>query len=328
MANLDPPALFSLSLLIALVSTLIIVPWLIRNLRNTKMVGIDFNKKDKRRIPEMGGLAVIMGFYVGVIFLILFDAIPADLYYLSLLAIMGAAVVGIMDDLFDLRQRVKALLPFLFALPLGIRIYQLAVEGANGGLIIPDTYILGIDLGILIIIAIPLGITCAANASNMLEGFNGLGTGLGIILTSTMIIISIIEDQMRGLFLLVPLLGALIAFLYFNKYPAKIFPGDTLTLFTGAVIACAAIISHLKTVGAILFIPMIVEFGLKLRGRFTGENYGKPDDEGYLMYKGRIESLAHALMRWRKFKEWQLVAVLWSMEIVVCAVVVIGVLVI
>jgi len=313
-------------MLIALLSTLIVVPWLIKNLKNTRMVGIDYNKKDRRVIPEMGGLAVIIGFYVGVIFLILFDTVQADIYFLSLLAIMGAAVVGIMDDLFDLRQRVKALLPFIFALPLGIKIYQMAVEGAANGAQTFDTYILGIDIGILTIVAIPLGITCAANAANMLEGFNGLGTGLGIIMTSTMIVISIIEGETRGLFLLVPLLGALIAFLYFNKYPAKIFPGDTLTLFVGAVIACAAIVSHLKTVGALLFIPLVVEFFLKVKGKFRGENYGEPDDKGYITYKGRIESLAHALMKRKKLKEWQLVALLWIMEIVVCAIVVIGVL--
>jgi UDP-N-acetylglucosamine--dolichyl-phosphate N-acetylglucosaminephosphotransferase len=308
-------------------ATLIIVPWLIKNLKATKMVGIDFNKKDRRRIPEMGGLAVIIGFYVGVIFLILFDLIPADIYFLSLLAIMGAAIVGILDDLFNLKQRIKALLPFIFALPLGIEIYHMAIEGNANGLTNFDTYILGMDIGVLIIIAIPLGITCAANASNMLEGFNGLGTGLGIIMTSAMIIISLIVGETRGLFLLVPLLGALLAFLYFNKYPARIFPGDTLTLFTGAVIACAAIISHLKTVGAFLFIPLIVEFFLKVRGRFMGENYGTPDDEGRLTYSGRIESLAHALMKWKKLKEWQLVAILWVVEIVVCTAVIFGVII-
>jgi len=291
------------------------------------MVGVDFNKPNRPVIPEMGGLAVIIGFYVGVIFLILFYDVPMDIYYISLLAIMGAAVVGIMDDLFDLRQRVKAILPFLFALPLGIKIYQVAVEGVAYGIQYFDTYILGIDIGVLTVLVIPLGITCAANAANMLEGFNGLGVGLGIIMTSTMIIISLILGETRGLFLLAPLLGALIAFLYFNKYPAKIFPGDTLTLFTGAVIACAAIISHMKIIGALLFIPMIVEFFLKVRGKFKAENYGKPDKDGNLIYKGRIESLAHIFMKRRKLKETQLVAIFWAMEIVVCVTIIIGVII-
>jgi UDP-N-acetylglucosamine--dolichyl-phosphate N-acetylglucosaminephosphotransferase len=226
------------------------------------MVGIDLNKWKKPKIPEMGGLAVVIGFYLGAVFLFLFIDIRADIYYISLLAIMGAAVVGIMDDLFDLRQRIKAVLPFVFALPLGITIYQLATEGSSNGPQIFGTFILGVDIGVLMVFAIPIGITCAANASNMLEGFNGLGAGLGIIMTVTMIIISIINGTTQGLFLLVPLLGALIAFLYFNKHPAKIFPGDTLTLFTGAILACAAIVSYTKVAGALLFIPLIIEFFL------------------------------------------------------------------
>jgi UDP-N-acetylglucosamine--dolichyl-phosphate N-acetylglucosaminephosphotransferase len=315
------------SALISLISTFVMIPWLIKNLRNTKMVGIDLNKWSKPRIPEMGGLAVIIGFYLGAVYLFLFIDISADIYHISLLAIMGAAIVGIMDDLFELRQRVKAVLPFVFALPLGIRIFQLATEGTASGPQVFGTYILGVDIGVLMVIAIPFGITCAANASNMLEGFNGLGAGLGIIMTVTMIMVSIIEGMTQGLFLLVPLLGSLLAFLYFNRYPAKIFPGDTLTLFTGAIIACAAIVSYTKVAGAIIFIPLIVEFFLKLKGRFKAENYGKPDKDGYLTYDGKIESLAHVVMKWKRLKEWQLVAVLWAMEIVVCALVVIGVVV-
>jgi UDP-N-acetylglucosamine--dolichyl-phosphate N-acetylglucosaminephosphotransferase len=324
---LSPTVVLAISFLISLISTFVLVPWLIKNLRKSRMVGIDLNKWKKPRVPEMGGLAVIIGFYLGAVFLFLFIDIDAHVYYISLLAIMGAAVVGIMDDLFELRQRVKAILPFIFALPLGIMIYQLATEGSAGDPQTFGTYILGIDLGILMAIAIPFGITCAANASNMLEGFNGLGAGLGIIMTVTMILVSIIDGMTQGLFLLVPLLGTLLAFLYFNRYPAKIFPGDTLTLFTGAIIACAAIVSYTKVAGAIIFIPLIVEFFLKLKGRFKAENYGVPDKNGYLTYNGKIESLSHVVMKWKRLKEWQLVAVLWAMEIVVCAIVVIGVVV-
>jgi UDP-N-acetylglucosamine--dolichyl-phosphate N-acetylglucosaminephosphotransferase len=118
-------------------------------------------------------------------------------------------------------------------------------------------------------------------------------------------------------------LGALIAFLWFNRYPARIFPGDTLTLFMGSTIACAAIIGDFKTIGAILFIPMIIEFFLKLRGRFKGENYGTPDEEGYLTYEGKIESLTHLIMKKKKVKERQLVWILWGVEAILCSIIII-----
>jgi UDP-N-acetylglucosamine--dolichyl-phosphate N-acetylglucosaminephosphotransferase len=303
-------------MLASLITTFIVVPWLIKNLKNTSAVGRDLNKKGHPRIPEMGGLAVVIGFYVGVNVLTIWgnDDLPSSIFYLSLLAVLGAAVTGIMDDLFNLRQRIKAFLPFIFAIPLGSAMLDTG-----------NTVLLGINFGILILIIAPFGITAAANAANMLEGFNGLGAGLGIIITSTMIVLSVIMNRTEGLFLLFPLLGALIAFLWFNKYPAKIFPGDSMTLFVGATIACAAIVSNMKSIGAILFIPLIVEFFLKVRGRFRGENYGKIDEDGRLTYRGRIESLAHVLMRWKKLKEWQLVGVFWLVEIVICTITVVAV---
>ncbi len=261
----------------------------------------------------MGGLAVVIGFYVGVNVLTIWgeNDLPSSIFYLSLLAVLGAAVTGIMDDLFSLRQRVKAFLPFIFAIPLG----NVMVQTNN-------TVLLGFDLGVLMLIVAPFGITSAANAANMLEGFNGLGTGLGIIMTASMIAISFITGQTEGLFLLFPLLGALVAFLWFNRYPAKIFPGDSLTLFVGATVACAAIISNMKGFGAVLFIPLIIEFFLKARGHFTGENYGTIREDGTLSYEGRIESLAHLIMRKRRVNEKQLVYILWGVEILVCLAVV------
>ncbi|UCD92828.1 MAG: hypothetical protein JSV43_02610 [Methanobacteriota archaeon] len=305
------------------VTTFLMVPWLIRNLKNTSAVGRDLNKPDRPRIPEMGGLAVVIGFYVGVtaltisVYLLvnggngnLFSSwqrvISSPIFVLSLLAVLGVAVVGIMDDLFNLRQRVKAVLPFLFALPLGSAMVSLG-----------NTSLLGVNLGVWMLLAAPFGITAAANASNMLEGFNGLGAGLGIIATTTMIIVSFILNATEGLFLLFPLLGALIAFLWFNRYPARIFPGDSMTLFVGATIACAAIISNLKTLGAILFIPMIIEFFLKARGHFTGENYGRIQKDGTLAYSGRIESMAHLVMRKMRVTEKRLVYTFWVVEIAI-----------
>ena len=100
-----------------------------------------------------------------------------------------------------------------------------------------------------------------------------------------------------------------------------------MTLFTGATLACAAIISSpsLKTFGALLFVPMIVEFVLKFRGHFQGENYGKVCPDGRLVWQGRVESLAHAIMKWKPLREWEIVLVLWALEALVCALVIVAV---
>jgi len=255
----------------------------------------------------MGGVGVILGFYVGVAAITLVVSVDtsSSLFFAALSACLGAGVVGLVDDMFRLRKRTKAALPFIMALPLGAAVY------ASG-----NRVLFGTDIGLLMTIVVPLGITSAGNASNMLEGFNGLGAGLGVIMATSMIVLSFFTGAKEGLFLLFPLLGALFAFLLFNRYPASVFPGDSMTLFTGATLASAAIISSpsLKTYAAILFVPMILEFMLKARGHFQAENYGVLGQDGRLDWRGRVESILHLVMRWKRLREWEIVLVVWEIE--------------
>lgn len=289
--------------------TFVVMPWLIPRLKARGVVGRDQNKPGAPEVAEMGGVGVIIGFFAGVsAMLVLNGATNEELLNVSLSAILGAAFVGMMDDLFDLRQRHKALLPFVLALPLGAAL--------NTKLFIP--FIGELNLGQWMIIAAAFAVTCAANAANMLEGFNGLGTGLGIIMSASLLTLCFIHDRLDAAFVLVPLMGALVAFLWFNRYPAKVFPGDTMMLFVGATLAVAGLLSDLQLQTTFIFIPMIVEFGLKLRSHFRAENYSTRGSNGYLEYKGRIESLTHVFMKHLRLTEKELVLVLWGMEAAIC----------
>lgn len=298
------------ALIIAFGMTYVIIPWLIPKLREKGIVGVDLNKPNQPRVVEMGGIAVVIGFFAGTSVALAFDGVANEnLLYVSLSTVLGAAFVGILDDMFELRQRQKAFFPFLIALPIGV-----ALD--------PEVHIpfLGeVNFGVLMIVGAPFAVTCAANAGNMLEGFNGLGTGLGILMSSTLIILAMHHDRLDGVFILAPLLGGLLAFLAFNKYPAVIFPGDTLMLFTGAAIAVGGMLSSLYLQTTVIFIPMIIEFFLKLRGDFKAENYCSNASNGHLEYRGRIESLTHIFMKHGRFTEKGLVTAIWVLEGVFCA---------
>ena len=297
----------------ALGMTFVVIPWLIPRLKARGVVGKDLNKPSQPDIAEMGGVAVVVGFFAGVSVLVALNGITnLDLLNVSLSAALGAAFVGMMDDLFNLRQRHKAFLPFVIALPFAVAVDQ--------HVMIP--HVIEINFGPWMLLVAAFAVTCAANAANMLEGFNGLGTGLGIIMSMTLIILSIMHDRMDGVYLLVPLMGSLIAFLWFNKYPAQIFPGDTMMLFTGATLAVAGILSNLQLQTAFIFMPMIVEFFLKLRGHFRAENYCSEAGNGFLEYHGRIESLTHVFMKHLRVNERELVAFIWGVEIAMCTIVI------
>jgi UDP-N-acetylglucosamine--dolichyl-phosphate N-acetylglucosaminephosphotransferase len=294
---------------IAFAMTFSIIPWMIPKLIGKGIVGRDLNKPNAPRTAEMGGIAVVIGFFAGVSLLLSVDGVTdISLLNVSLAVILGAAFIGMIDDMFELRHRQKAFFPFLLAMPLGAAL--------NPSLYIP--FIGEVDLGPLMILAAPFAITCAANAANMLEGFNGLGTGLGVIMSTTLIILAFTHDRMDGVYLLIPLVGCLLAFLWFNKYPAKVFPGDTLMLFMGATIAAAGMLSSLYLQTIIIFMPMIIEFFLKMRGRFKAENYCSNAQNGHLEYHGRIESITHVFMKNSKLTEPRLVNRIWLIEGVIC----------
>lgn len=297
----------SLTILLAFFVSVFMSRWQIKSFDIAGIRGKDMHKDDKPHIPEMGGLSAMVGFIVGIS-LILGEKSEVNnpIFLTSIIGIIGAGLIGMVDDMVAIRQRVKALLPYLFTLPFGIQMMgeNISVFGFN----ISHPY--------LVLLVVPFGVTCAANASNMLEGFNGLGAGLSIIISTTLIILIYIRGGPNyGLYILYPLLGAVLGFGVFNIYPSRIFPGDTFTLFSGAAIGVAAIISDLITPGVILFIPMIIEFFLKFRGGFQAENFAKVSEDGYLLsVHEKTESLTHILVKHFKLKEWQLVSTVWLAE--------------
>src|SRR5438034_8021279 len=174
-------SLFLASAVAPFLATLLFVPWLISNLRGTTLVGKDLNKPNRPLVPEMGGVGVMLGFSVGIAIITVLASAATfvavrNYYYVATSAAFGAGVVGLMDDMFHLRQRTKAILPFILALPLG------AVVFASG-----DVYLLGWNIGLATVIAVPFGVTSAANAANMLEGYNGLGAGLMSVISVALI---------------------------------------------------------------------------------------------------------------------------------------------
>jgi UDP-N-acetylglucosamine--dolichyl-phosphate N-acetylglucosaminephosphotransferase len=123
------------------------------------------------------------------------------------------------------------------------------------------------------LILVPLGITGAANAVNMLAGFNGLEAGMGIVAIGSLTIIAYLMGQTTSFIILIAALGALLATLYYNWYPAKILVGDVGTLTIGAIIASAVIIGNFEAAGVILMIPYMVDFLIKAKNHFPGKNW-------------------------------------------------------
>ena len=247
-----------LSGILAFVITFLITPKLMKKMQIRKMVGRDVNKKDKREIPEMGGIALVMGFSVAVTAAIGVEKLLSTVQPDVILAVIGVlfmtAFVGLVDDISVLSPKVKVALVFFAALPLVI------VHPGSHRVLLPFGFSFTFPYYFYWIILVPFGITGAANAINLSAGANGLETGETIIISSFLLLISIIKgSSLSTLLVFASLIGAALALYYFNRFPAKTFVGDVGTLSMGALIAAGSIIGNIQIYGVILLIPAFVD---------------------------------------------------------------------
>jgi UDP-N-acetylglucosamine--dolichyl-phosphate N-acetylglucosaminephosphotransferase len=141
-----------------------------------------------------------------------------------------------------------------------------------------------IDFGFLYaLIIIPVAIVGASNGFNMIAGYNGLEAGLGMLILSTLAYIAYSSGSAWVAIIAACMVLSLLAFYFFNRYPAKVFPGDTMTYTVGAMIAAIAIFANIEKFAAILFTPYFIELLLKLRGRFQKESFAKLSGDGSLI---------------------------------------------
>jgi UDP-N-acetylglucosamine--dolichyl-phosphate N-acetylglucosaminephosphotransferase len=180
-----------------------------------------------------------------------------------------------------------------------------------------------IDWGILYpLLIVPLGIVGASNAYNLLGGYNGLEAGMGVIILLVLGYVGLLNGKSDASVLALVMAGALLAFLYFNWYPARVFPGDTLTYSVGALVACVAILGDMEKIAILLFIPYVIDFILPMRKGLKVEAFAKVNEDGSLEQPyDKIYDTTHlaiAVLRniKRKVYERDVVEFIYLMEIV------------
>ena len=311
------------SILVSFISVLLIMPPFIRRMHAQEFVGKDMNKFDKPAVAELGGVVVFLGFAFGI-FCSIFISTYLKVFSLDLAVLFAGfstiamiAFVGFIDDIIGwkkgIRQWQHALFPMIAALPL------MAI--AAGETTMTFSLLGTINLGLIYpLIIIPLGVTGASNAFNMLAGFNGLEAGQGIILTATLTIIALLSGQITAAVLGIAMIGALIGFLFFNWFPAKIFGGDSLTLMVGANLAVMSIIGNMETFGVMIMALFFVEFFIKAKHKFQSECFGIPNKKGELTANSKGGSLTQFIMKLGKGKltETKVVLIILGTQLIIC----------
>ena len=204
-------------------------------------------------MPLLGGLAVALGFLAGLcVALFTLGAWDVSVRLVGLL--VGGALVlatGICDDRIGLSAGPK----------FGLQILAAAIAIASGFQIdhVTDpisvtryefpTWLIWIVTGIWIV-----GIT---NAANLIDGLDGLATGVCAIIGATLTVIAVQAQQPLGVCIGVALVGALLGFLPFNFSPARIFLGDTGSLFIGYALALLALEGYRRVTVLTFVVPLL-----------------------------------------------------------------------
>jgi UDP-N-acetylglucosamine--dolichyl-phosphate N-acetylglucosaminephosphotransferase len=250
--------LVSITFLAATAATLLLAPVYIRSAFNKGVTARDSNKKRRPVVANMGGFTILTGLSAAVSLAILLMALGPydDALFTSLLAafasITMAALIGVFDDLFKLSRKTKPFLIAAAALPL------VAITAGNTQMVLP--FVGSVDFGLFYALAlIPLGVTGAANALNMSAGYNGLEAGIGVVVSLALLPIAVYSNAFASAILLAALLGSCLAFLKYNWFPARAFPGDIGTYVIGTTVAAAAILGNMESFAVIAILPAFYE---------------------------------------------------------------------
>ena len=268
------------TIFISFFCALFVIPFWIRKARQENLVGKDMHKQNKNEVAEGGGVGVMFGFSIGVLLYLAINTFyfQRSEFLVSIFAILTtlfiATMLGSIDDLLGwkkgLSKSMRIVMMLFAAIPLMV---------INAG----ESILLGIDFGLVFpLFLIPLGIVGAATTFNFLAGYNGLEASQGILILSALSVVTFLTGNSWLSVIALCMVAALTAFYIFNKYPAKIFPGDTLTYPVGALIAVIAILGNIEKIAIFFFIPYILETILKLKGWLRKESFAKLNKDGSL----------------------------------------------
>ena len=238
----------------------------------------------KGKIVRIGGVAIYLSFMITMSIFSKADIQVNGILYGGTIIFL----VGLVDDMIDLPAFVK----------LGGQILAALVAMIVGGVRLDIIYLpfqMSIDMGIISMIITFFWIIGITNAINLIDGLDGLSTGISIIVLGTISFIGFMMNNLGVTTMALVLLGAALGFLPFNFHPAKIFVGDCGALFLGYMIACFSLLGFKTatfiTLGfpvVMLFVPISDTLIAIIRRKLKGISFSTGDREHLhhiLMYK-------------------------------------------
>ena len=290
--DIDELILVGVILLFSFVLTLFLTKKWIKSANAAKLVGKDMNKHDHPLIPRSGGLVVAIVICFSLLIYIFLKTFPllgtpsthvVEVFAISA-TIMLAGFIGFIDDVLGWKQGLSQFQKVLLTIPIALPLTVMNVD--QSVILLP--FLGNVDLGMLYpLLVVPLGVIGATNGFNLLAGYNGLETGMGLVIFAVFGFTGLIVGRLWIALIAFIVYACLLAFLAFNWYPAKVFPGNSFSYSIGALIATLAILGNMERIAVWLFIPYFLEILLYFRARVIDkmgdvQAFAKPNKDGSL----------------------------------------------
>ena len=249
--------------------------------RSTEQVGFvdhpDHRKQHRGATPRLGGLAIIFGFGFPLLLLAANDQAAAlvtkNISYLFGVLASGSLIVGlgVYDDVIGANAPKKFAVQMAAALVLVGFGFQFDIISVAGRVY---------DLGFVGGVASLIWIVGVINAMNFIDGMDSLATVVALTTAVAFVVIAILRYDVFSLTIMTALAGSLIGFYPWNKPPAKIFMGDTGSMFIGLLLAAGSIAEPSKSPTAILIAGPMVALALPVLDTLIvmKQRFGNGDD--------------------------------------------------
>ena len=251
--------------LTSVVLGLIMIPLLKKmNVGQRISIFVGNSHKKKEGTPTMGGLIFIIATFITTFILLVTHKIEfTNNLRIILLVFFGYAFIGFLDDYLSLKHHANegltAFQKLFLQLIIAVGFFYMYISNGGQTALIVSTLGIHIEMGWLYGIFLLFVLVGSSNAVNLTDGLDGLAGGLSAIAFIAFSLISLVVGYEEiGIFTFV-LTGAVMGFLIYNTYPAKVFMGDTGSLALGAVMGAVAIITHREVTLLVVASVFVIE---------------------------------------------------------------------
>lgn len=252
---------FLLSMMVAAVTTPLVTRWAHAN--GWFDLPSEARKVHTRPIPRIGGLAVVTAFFAPILGLALYTnrisgLLYADATLVSALCLGAAAIVilGVYDDLKGADAKLKLVVQTAVAVGMWTAGFRIELLGNPFGS--------AFQLGLLSLPLTVLWIVGIVNALNLIDGLDGLASGMALFASVVLFGVSFVDHAVLLCLLTACLGGALIGFLFFNFNPAKIFLGDSGSMFLGFILSVMSIWTQRKGATMVALLIPVIALGVPI----------------------------------------------------------------